>query len=50
MRFDIVNHNGNDLYLTSATIMNFMEVLDRLGLIEINSAYHSEGYLHVNIE
>jgi hypothetical protein len=50
MRFDLVSHKGNDLYLTSAIIMNFLEVLNNLSIIEINSAYHSEGYLHVNLE
>jgi hypothetical protein len=50
MRFDLVSFDGNDLYLTSATIMNFLEVLDKLSIIEINTAYHSEGFLHVNIE
>lgn len=50
IRFDLVSHNGNDLYLTSAIIMNFLEALDHLGIIEINTAFHSEGILHVNIE
>jgi hypothetical protein len=50
MRFDLISQNGSDMYLTSAVIMNFLEVLDHLSIIEINTAYHSEGFLHVNIE
>jgi hypothetical protein len=50
IKFDLVSHNGNDLYLTSAIIMNFLEVMDHLGIIEMNSAFHSEGALYVNIE
>ena len=50
MRFSLINYSGNDLYLASAVMMNFLEVLNNLSIIEINSAYHSEGFLHVNIE
>jgi hypothetical protein len=50
IKFDLISHKGNDLYLTSSIIMNFLEVFDHLGIIEMNSAFHSEGVLHVNIE
>ena len=51
MRFPLFNQKyPSDLFLTSAVIMNFLEVLDNLSIIEINTAYHSEGFLHVNIE
>jgi hypothetical protein len=49
MRFDLAS-DAYDVYLTSATIMNFLEVLNNLSIININSAFHSEGFLHVNIE
>lgn len=50
LRFDLISHKGNDLYLTSSIVMNFLEVFDHLGVIEMNSAFHSEGMLYVNIE
>jgi len=50
LRFDLTSHSGNDLYLTSSIVMNFLEVFEKLGIIEMNSAFHSEGMLYVNIE
>jgi hypothetical protein len=62
MRFKLSTHSdagldtysddaySDDAYLTSATIMNFITVLDILKIITINSAFHSKGFLHVNIE
>lgn len=50
IKFDLISKGGNDLYLTSAVIMNFLETLNNLDLININSAFHSEGFLHVNLE
>ena len=51
MRFDLgLGQSDSDVFLASAVIMNFLEVLDNLSIIEINTAYHSEGFLHVNLE
>lgn len=41
---------SDDIYFTSSRIVDLIELLHKLHIIKLHSAYHSEGRLHVVIE
>jgi hypothetical protein len=49
--FKLSSFNRMQVYLESAIIMDYLEFLEKIGLININEAFlEDDGVLHVNFE